>query len=149
MLMALLAVVLFSTIMITVYNNLSAQAILAQSNIYYSQGIHIADMIFQQIEVNLISLKIDFSQIMEIADDAIGPDGWREYGDINIFNTNYRIFIMPVFSDMYGNPSVTSTDHIRVFTRMDIRLNENLPPSYQIGSDDFSYSKVFTNMRII
>lgn len=111
MLLALLAIVLFSTILITMYTNLFDQAEIVYKGMYHLQGLKIADRYYQQISAEILgdydkfdSLQVDYSNFSAV--DTIN-------------NIVYNINIQSSYCDSSGGaPSPSDT----LYQRLDIRI---------------------------
>jgi len=140
MLIVLLAIILFSSVMITLNNNLQGQVTMAVRNIYYTQGIKIADYIFQEYESKLISLQRSFEDIFTELEPGI------ERASILVSNVTYDAHIRAVRSDILGNPV---SDDYSLFQRIYVRviINDGVR-TFTVGTDDFPFSKVFSDMGL-
>jgi len=63
MLLVLLAMILFSTILLTMYNNIDMQMRVIERTKTQLQGQKLADRYFQKIETELIGNVLTFSQV--------------------------------------------------------------------------------------
>lgn len=135
MLMVILALVLFSTIMLNMYNLVLDDAKIVYNNILYSQGQKIADKYFQQIESELLgnSPVIDF-------DDVITNFNGLQATE-TIGNTTYSINLTSAYSDSLGGTSLPDSAYIRV----DVRMNcvSTAGDTLYIGTQANPFSKVF------
>ena len=97
MMLVLLAIVLVTSIVITLFNNFNGQVELATRNVYFTQGVKIADMEFQRLESLLISEELTFdSMYSQLVEGSI-----LRHVDLFGNTFEYRVFTLP--SDVSGN----------------------------------------------
>ena len=100
MLLVLFAIVLFSTIIITVYNGLADQAGIVYTGMYQLQGLKIADNFYQKISAEIIADNSKF--------DSLGtyyPSDNDNYTALPpIHGVVYNINIQSSYCDSVGNP---------------------------------------------
>jgi len=109
MLLVMLAILLFSTIIISTYNNLFTVLYMAYEAMYQMQAYKIVDKIFQEIDaMNISSLKT----LEEIKNEYIYDDSI-----MTINNVNYVINTSTNWCDQYGG---APTDTLQNYQRIDI-----------------------------
>jgi hypothetical protein len=137
MLLVLVALVLFSTLMLNTYNILLDQSAMIYDNMYYLQGQKIADRYFQKIESELLGdpPTFYFSQIKAYYSNII------ETKTVN--DVIYNINLNSTYCDSLGNTPYADT----LFQKLDVRINclsTSLDTLY-IGTLNSPFSKVFFN----
>lgn len=142
MLIVLLATILFSTIVITLYNNMFSQVEMAERNVYFSQGIKIADFVFQRFETEMISKKKTFNQLYEeFKNSGIDLDS------LSIGSAVYKINVRSMYSTVDGVTDSAivgaSQSYQRLFVKVKISVGKR---TYNVGTDDYPFSKVFSDM---
>ena len=141
MILVLLALALFSTLLLNTYNIMLDQSTQVYDNILYLQGQKIADRYFQKIEAELLgNPPINyFSQIYyTYYNSGAGVDE-----TMNINSVVYNINIISDYCDSLGANSSTDT----LYQKVDIRINclsTSLDTLY-IGTLSSPFSKVFIN----
>jgi len=109
MLLVMLAILLFSTIIIATYNNLFTVLYMAYEAMYQMQAYKIVDRIFQEIDAMNVS---NFKTLDEIKDEYIIGDSV-----LTINNVDYNIETSTHWCDQYGgNP----TDTLHNYQRIDV-----------------------------
>jgi hypothetical protein len=139
MLIVILAVILFSTLIISIYNNLMTQIEMASHKVFYTQGIQVAYSIFQRLESEQIGeLRTFTSLYTEFMNPVTLPP-------IDIGDATFTVTVRSEYSDMLGaGQGATVSDHIKVFCLIDI--NYGAPENLFIGNDDDSFNKVFSRL---
>lgn len=112
MFLVLLAVVLFSTIILSTQNNLYTLSQTAYHSMISMQGYKIADRFFQEIEILNISGNKTIEQIKSHYSFA---DSLLRINQINYFVTSTTHWC-----DQYGN---STADSLHKYLRVDIRIN--------------------------
>lgn len=135
MLLVLLALAIFSTMLLNTYSIVLDQSGLVYDNILFLQGQKIADQYFQRIEAELLGDPpiFSFSAINSI------------YSNINetitVNNVIYNVQIITAYCDSLGNTPYADT----LFQKVDIQMNclsTSLDTLY-IGTLTSPFSKVF------
>jgi len=109
MLLVMLAVILFSTIIVATYNNLYAILDMAYKAMYQMQSYKIADRVFQEIDAMNVSGIRTFDQIKndyQIIDSLV-----------TINNVNYMLNSSTNWCNQYGG---TAADTLHNYQRIDI-----------------------------
>lgn len=138
MILVLLALVLFSTLLLNTYNIMLDQSAMIYDNILYLQGQKIADRYFQKIEAELLgNPPINyFSQIYSNYSGGVNET-------MVVDNVTYNINIVSAYCDSLGaNPSADT-----LYQKVDIQMNclsTSLDTLY-IGTSNSPFSKVFIN----
>lgn len=142
MLMVLLAVVLFSTLIITIYNNMFFQIDLAESKLFYTQAIKISDYIFQQFEIEMVSDQTSFEELYEKYKTKQFYDATNTL-DIDYLDTDYKYSIISEYCDQSGNTEDISgtSDHQKLTVEISTTVKSD---SLFLGS----YIKVFSDMTL-
>ena len=138
MVLVLLALALFSTLLLNTYNIMLDQSAMIYDNILYLQGQKIADRYFQKIEAEMLgSPPINyFSQIYSTYSGGVNET-------MVIDNVTYNINIYSEYCDSLGANSSFDT----LYQKIDIRMNclsTSLDTLY-IGTSNFPISKLFIN----
>jgi len=137
MLLVLLALALFSTMLLNTYNIVFNQSSMVYDNLLFLQGQKIADRYFQKIESELLGDPpiTNFSVVHSI------------YSNLNetitVNNVIYDVKINTAYCDSLGNTPSADT----LFQKLDIRINclsTSLDTLY-IGTLNSPFSKVFFN----
>ena len=148
MVIVILGVVLFSTIVLGIYNNMMNQLEITGDRKYYSQGIRIADYVFQSMEVQMLNKTMNISSIFL----QYQQPGAYMYGGtgtappITVDGVPYHVNVLAQYCDVNGNSSGgLITDWIRVFCMIEVDINGRKP--YFVGVDeDDAFVQIFTNM---
>ena len=137
MLLVLLALALFSTMLLNTYNIMLDQSALVYDNMHYLQGQKIADRYFQRIEAELLGDPpvFYFSRIHETYLNL------SETKTVN--NVIYNIQINSTYCDSLGNTPYADTLYQKVDVRMNC-LSTSMDTLY-IGTLNSPFSKVFFN----
>jgi hypothetical protein len=146
MLLVVLGVVLFSTIMLGVYNSMGNQTELTAQKIYYTQAFRIADYVFQGLEVRLISESISINDIFtnyQTETVLYGNGGPRPA--INVSDINYSVNVIAQYCTEDGLFSPSETNQVKLFCRVEITAGGN-PPHF-VGQGEDSFSKIFYNLN--
>ena len=138
MILVLLALVLFSTLLLNTYNIMLDQSAMIYDNMHYLQGQKIADRYFQKIEAELLGNPPIhyFGEILSTYSGGVDET-------MNVNNVTYNINIVSAYCDSVGaNPSADT-----LYQKVDIRINclsTSLDTLY-IGTLNSPLSKVFFN----
>ncbi|MDP8314466.1 MAG: hypothetical protein RAP70_05255 [Candidatus Celaenobacter antarcticus] len=133
----LLAMILFSTIYLTAYNNLFDQADLAYKGMYILNGQKITDKYFQEIESNLLGEIVLFDSLQAIYNGLSDT--------LTVSDIDYHINISTTPCTKTGADTTTVTPE---FLRIDISIWA-IPPdgdTLWIGMPQFPISKVFVDL---
>ncbi|MCF7793380.1 MAG: hypothetical protein K9N39_05220 [Candidatus Cloacimonetes bacterium] len=135
MLMVVLALALFSTIMLNMYNLVLDDAKVVYNNILYTQGQKIADRYFQQIESELLGS----SPVIEFDDVHTNFNGLQTTETVG--NNIYNVNLTTSYADSLGSTSSPDSSYIRV----DVRMNcvSAAGDTLYIGTQSNPFSKVF------
>lgn len=138
MLSILIAVVLFSTILIAMYNNISIAMDIVYNGIYQLQGQKITNKYFQKIDAELLGGFLEFDKIYVT---------YNSYTDTEtVGNIQYNISIQPSYCDSVGNTVPASPDF--GFRIIDISIWCSPPTSSDtlwIGTSSNPIQKVFAS----
>lgn len=137
MLTVLLAVILFSTIVITMYNNMFSQIALAEDKIYYTQAIKVSDLVFQQFEIEMVSDRTSFEDLYEKFKNPVKTDS-LVFSNLDVV---FSYIVSSVYSDESGNVKNEVSDHQKLTVDIEGIIR---------GEKKFlgSYDKVFSDMSI-
>lgn len=133
----LLAMILFSTIYLTAYNNLFDQADLAYKGMYILNGQKITDKYFQEIESNLLGEIVLFDSLQAIYNGLSDT--------LTVSDIDYHVNISTTPCTKTGADTTTVTPE---FLRIDISIWA-IPPdgdTLWIGMPQFPISKVFVDL---
>ena len=133
----LLAMILFSTIYLTAYNNLFDQADLAYKGMYILNGQKITDKYFQEIEANILGEIVLFDSLQTIYNGLSDT--------LTVSDIDYHINISTTPCTKTGADTTTVTPE---FLRIDISMWA-IPPdgdTLWIGMPQFPISKVFVDL---
>ncbi|HPR17410.1 MAG TPA: hypothetical protein PLD62_04115 [Candidatus Cloacimonadota bacterium] len=140
MLLVLLALALFSTLMLNMYNLVLDDAKIVYNGIIYTQGQKIADRYFQQIEAELLGS----NPIKTFSEAYTAFSNFSSSEAIN--NTTYNINISSTYCDSLGNISYPDSSYMRI----DVRINCISPAgdTLYIGTQNSPFSKVLFDIGI-
>ncbi len=145
MLMVLLAVILFSTIIITIYNNMFFQLELAEDKLFYTQAIKISDFVFQQFEIEMVSGQKSFNKLYEdYKYKAKGQELVNATNKLGLqhLGVDYKYTILSEYCDSSGNTAVVAdSSHQKVTVTIGVEARGD---SLFLGS----YNKVFSDMSL-
>jgi len=133
----LLAMILFSTIYLTAYNNLFDQADLAYKGMYILNGQKITDKYFQEIEANILGEIVLFDSLQTIYNGLSDT--------LTVSDIDYHVNISTTPCTKTGADTTTVTPE---FLRIDISMWA-IPPdgdTLWIGMPQFPISKVFVDL---
>ena len=137
MLLVLLAVVLFSTILVSFYFGMITQMEKAVSNIYFSQALKIAEKVFQEYEAKEIGQNMTFDEVFEAVNNA--PMVTEEVRGIFYFvDTLSR---QCTSSGGVTPPLPADFDHQRLEVRIRIETGS---ATYLAGTEDHPFTKVLS-----
>ncbi|MCF7859006.1 MAG: hypothetical protein K9N07_06730 [Candidatus Cloacimonetes bacterium] len=137
MLLVLLALALFSTLLLNVYNIILDQSGLVYDNIIYLQGHKIADRYFQRIEAELMGDPPIhyFNEIYSIYSNISES--------LTINGITYNTQIKSAYCDSLGNTPSADTLYQKIEIQMNC-LSTSMDTLY-IGTLTSPFSKVFFN----
>ena len=146
MVIVILGVILFSTVVLGIYNNMMNQLEMTGDRRYYSQGMRIADYIFQGIEVQTLDSTINIGTIFSQyqSPGAYMYGGTSTIPALTVDGTRYNVNVIARYCDINGNFSPTATNFIKVFCNVEVDVNGRKP--FFIGQGDEAFSQIFTNM---
>ena len=107
MVLVLLSIVLFSTLLLGIYNSLMTQMDFAVRNIYQTQGLKISDAIFQRYESFLIGKRINFENL---------EDEIRAFESFRFQGVDYSVNITSQVTNRDGVSAIPPTNHLRIDT---------------------------------
>ncbi len=138
MLLVMLAVILFSTILLTMYSNIQDQARVIERARTMLQGQKIADKYFQQIEAELIGNVHTFSEINSI---------YSNFSEIvTVNNSDYHVRCERAeYCNKNGNTPVASNDYQLI--EFSIWVIDAYQDSVVIGTSSSPLQKVFADME--
>lgn len=137
MLLVLLALALFSTMLLNTYNIMLDQSALVYDNMLFLQGQKITDRYFQKIEAELLG-DPPVSYFSEI---------YSNYSNLSetmtVNNVTYNIQINSTYCDSLGNTPYADT----LYQKVDVRINclSTSMDTLYIGTLNSPFSKVFFN----
>ena len=137
MLLVLLAIVLFSTLILSTHSNLFHLANINYNAMHSMQGYRIIDKYFQEIDTKILEQVITFAEIQSMYSDSTNL--------MTINYIDYHINIKSNYCDTLGNITTTSTTK---YQRVDIRLwcNSIDPDTLRIGTPTHPISQVYANL---
>ena len=137
MLLVLLALVLFSTMLLNTYNILLDQSALVYDNMLYLQGQKIADKYFQRVEAELLGDPPVF-YFTQIHSNYLNLSETR-----TVNNVIYNINVISTYCDSLGNTPYADT----LYQKLDVRINclSTTMDTLYIGTLNSPFSKVFFN----
>ena len=137
MLLVLLALALFSTMLLNTYNIMLDQSALVYDNMLYLQGQKIADRYFQRIEAELLG-DPPVSYFFRIHSNH---SNLSETMTVN--NVIFNILINSTYCDSLGNTPYADT----LYQKIDVRMNclSTSMDTLYIGTLNSPFSKVFFN----
>jgi hypothetical protein len=136
MLLVLLAIVLFSTIIVSTRSNMATQNELLYDNMYRLQGLRVANKFFQEIESLMIGQILTFAELNST---------YTNYTQtITVDDVNYHNTIDMFYCDDSGN---ITNDPDSEFQLIEIKINTTpLGKTLHIGTDDNPLSKVIADI---
>ena len=142
MMLVILAVVLFTTIIMGVHHNTQNQLRMAGDNIYNTQALKVADYIFQRFEVDLITDQTPFQTFFNTWNAATGGG---VYPPITVNNATFNATVEAIPINMAGAVIATPTpDRLRVNIRVAVDINGRI---LNVGTAAAPFSKNFTNVQ--
>ena len=141
MLLVMLAVVLFSSIVITMYNSITVQIEMATNNVLYTQGVFVADSILKRYEAELLSKMISFT-----AFEAMGnPTSFVVQPPFEIGDAVYTVS----FTTRWSGPNyevLIVPDSTYVLQECSVTINYGDAPPLEIGIGDAMFKKLHTRL---
>ena len=141
MLQILLAIILFSTTLITIYNSLHDQAEFVYRGIYQSQGQKIVDKYLMKFESELLGEVYDYLEI------------YADYHDttttMDVNNITYNIHITTVFCDSTGSvhyPYSSYEPYQKV--NLSVWCKPIITDTLHIGTETHPICEVFKDLQI-
>lgn len=139
MILVLLALALFSTLLLNTYNIMLDQSAIVYNNIRYLQGQKIADRYFQKIEAELFGYPPVryFSQVHTFYSNLTET--------INVNGLTYNIDVNSTYCDSLGeNPGADT-----LYQKIDLQINctSTTMDTLFIGTANSPISKVYVNRR--
>lgn len=137
MLLVMLAIVLFSSIVVSTQNNLFTLANIAYRTMFSMQGYKIADRFLQEIDAYHVSAGKTFAQIQN---DYTFVDSI-----IRVNAVDYHIDASTQWSDQYGGAAI---DALKKYQRIDIRIYYLLGvDTVRVGTDQSPISYIYGRME--
>ncbi len=137
MLLVMLAIVLFSSIIVSTQNNLFSLANIAYRTMFSMQGYKIADRFLQEIDAYHVSGGKTFS---EIQNDYTFTDSI-----IRVNAVDYFVSGQTRWSDQYGG---AAADTLKRYQRIDLRVYYMLgKDTIRIGTDENPVSYIYGRME--
>jgi len=150
MMLVIIAVVLFTTIIMGLQRRMVSQIVMATNNVYNTQALKVSDYIFQRLEADLISGQIDFAELRtrwtttEQSGAALNPATFN----VVAAGENPRAFqLMNV--DYFPRVRIVTTANPNIVT-VEVRLEVHVPgqePRF-IGTLEHPFTKPFSNLNL-
>ena len=141
MLSLLIAIVLFSTILIAMYHNISMAMEIVYNGIYQLQGQKVTNKYFQKIEAELLGLGDDFTF-------SNLYNTYNSYADtITVSNILYNISMQTSFCDSVGTTSADSTLGFRIIDIIVWCLPPTSSDTLWIGTSANPIQSVFASYK--
>lgn len=137
MLLVVLVLVLFSTVLLGVYNSFSNQSVLVGRYMYLLQAFRCADKYLQKIQSENLSKDLGFNYLWETYQDTTFVE--------SISNIDYNVDISSSYCDSSGMPSPETS-----YQKIEIKV-WCLPAGYdtiRVGTSSNPISIVVANMGI-
>lgn len=137
MLLVMLAIVLFSSIIVSTQSNLFNLANIAYRTMFSMQGYKIADRFLQEIDAFHVSGSKTFGQIQSdyTFNDSI----------IRVNAVDYYVSSSSMWSDQYGG---AAADTLKIYQRIDLKVYYMLGnDTIRIGTDDNPVSYIYGRMN--
>ena len=135
MILVLLALALFSAIMLNMYNLILDDAKIVYNSMIYIQGQKIADKYFQQVE----------AEMMGISPLKTFGQAYSAYHNVtsyeNIGGSIYRVNLNTAYCDSLGNTSYPDSTYMRIDVQMTVASPAG--DSLYIGTQNNPFSIVF------
>lgn len=135
MLMVMVAIVLFTSLIVNSINNISDQNEIIYKGHYILQGHKIAEKYFEKIEVELLGGLHSFDEVLA---------SYADYDTtLTVENVDYQVNIVSNLCDNTGDIANPQED----FQRVDIRIqSEYMGDDLQIGTTSAPLSKIFADL---
>jgi len=152
MLIVILSVVLFSTLIISVYNNMTNQMQMATNTTYLNQSVLVADAAFQKITAEYFAKMMTFTQIHST---FVGNVGFTiPYQLINNQNAvvvqgvSYTPHIRAVYWTQLQNGQATTnvSNCIRLSCRVLVRATADPAEDFWLGDDSDDFNHIITTI---
>ncbi|HHE39210.1 MAG TPA: hypothetical protein ENL20_11660 [Candidatus Cloacimonetes bacterium] len=139
MLQILLALILFSTTLITIYNGLYDQAEFVYRGLYYSQGQKIAEKCIMKIEAELIGQVTDYLTVYNDYHDSLFT--------MDISNETYNVHMTSVFCDSTGTTTYPDSTYYP-YQKIGVAIwcKPNITDTLYIGTAAQQISEVFKDV---
>jgi len=139
LLLVILAVALFSTLIVSAYNSMANQSDMAYRTTYQNQAIYVVDAVFQQIESEYLGkIRNNFDAIHNgIHNETFGP--------MFIQGVEYRPTIQPAewWSALQGgNPIAGPANFIRLSFQVDVIYNNHPNDILHLGTTGEAFTKI-------
>jgi len=144
MLMIILAVVLFSTVIITIYNSISWSTELIENDIYLTQAIKIADYYFQDLETMTFTQTVNFDTLYAHINAGLLPGSNLPNP---IPNFNFEVEFKSEYTDEKGQVIfATPQDFQKVYVSITMHAPKGTYVFSSIGDEDAekAFTKVIT-----
>jgi hypothetical protein len=136
--MVLLAILLFSTMMLGYYNNLFRWYDIHNREFSRLQGLKLAESVFQEIEFDYISDRVSFNGLASVWSDSLRQ--------VSLVDVDYDINVESTYCDSLGG-TVSGTSN---FLRFDLRIscNPGIGDTLWIGTPAIPLQKMIADMGI-
>lgn len=136
--LVLLAILLFSTMMLGYYNNLFRWYDMHNREFSRLQALKLAESVFQEIEFDYISDRLTFNELA-----ATWADSTRQR---TIFDINYNMSVEASWCDSVGVDTSPGSN----FLRFDLRIgcSPAMEDTIWVGSETEPLQKLIANMGI-
>jgi len=141
MLLVMLAAILFSSMIISLYSGMAIQSEMAEKNLYQSQGIKISSHIFQTFETQLIGGELSFEELYEL----LNQTGGLQMDPIHIDGAKYFPHVKSQYSDISGTSIHLPPGESSPYQRLDVVIKvEAMNREFYIGTENDPLQKVFS-----
>ena len=142
MLLVMLAVVLFASVVITMYNSMAIQIEMATNNIFYTQGILVADSVLKRFEAELLTEMLSFADF-----EAMGnPTPYVVQPPFVIGDASYIV----QFTTRWCGPNgevLISPDSSFVLQRCYVTIMYGNATPLVIGDEDEAFRKIHARVN--
>ncbi|MCL2063922.1 MAG: hypothetical protein FWG98_06080 [Candidatus Cloacimonetes bacterium] len=140
MTLVILAAILFSIFILAVFNNLINQMEQSVIHLYITQGLKLADQVFQEYEAQILSRNMSFDDVFNALENGVVRS------PVTLAGAEYTVRIVSQVSNAQGITIGGSlVDHQRIDVQVRIVAGER---QYDVGRDDPAFSKVFSRFEI-
>lgn len=144
MILIMLAIILFSTIVLMVNNSLVTQIEMMSRTIYFTQGNYYADSILQQLESDILGHVITITELHDLYVSPLDFDNEITIGDatysIRLRSRYYNNILGGVSAGDAPTNAVLVTCVVRIVQGPNEWINGNLDGNVS----DSAYNKIFT-----